>query len=627
MNRFSDRQRAIINLISQQKQYIPGKSIASTLDFSLRTVQSEIVNINRILPLIESTNRGYLLHDDMRNILKPFKERTLNDSHSLLRKLIFNDRLSLDDLADFFYISTSTLEKRLRQIKPLLQKYDLKLKRSRNHVWIEGSEMAKRKLINMLIKEETDFSFEELQNLDDYFKGINTGRIKIIITESVLRHNYYIESNCVQNLLVNIVIALYRMRSDDYIEENIITTVEESTVEYKIAADICSTYATHWNINPTEEDISYIAMLLAGQIKPQLSGSETTESIYVDETFLQKIDDILFSTFNYYLLEINYKEFLHPFALHVDALIKRANAKQSVNNDILETIKRNTPFIYDFAVSIAQQIATTFHIEINDEEIGYISIHIGFLIENQTEQNNKLQTIIISSEYMKIKTNLIKKINDNFNDLIHIKKVINNVGALDISENYDLILTTKQFSSNRSNTVVVSPFYTLEDHLNINEMVHTLIRNKDRNKQRALLSSFFSEDLFFVIDEEIDKNKAIEFLGQKAISIGLTNPGFIESVKQREALSSTCFFNTFAIPHAIELDAKKTMFAVMVNKQTVHWDDNNIHLVLMITVQQKDRKEFVKIYNGIIKTLCDPNRTNDLISSNSLNDFVKKLTN
>ncbi len=106
------------------------------------------------------------------------------------------------------------------------------------------------------------------------------------------------------------------------------------------------------------------------------------------------------------------------------------------------------------------------------------------------------------------------------------------------------------------------------------------------------------------------------------IDFGLAEEGFIESVLKREDLSSTCFLNTFAIPHAIELNAKKTMFSVLISKKGIKWDKHTIHIVLMIAVNQKDRKKFMELYDGIVKCLDNPEKVKLLISSNTHLEFI-----
>ncbi len=165
------------------------------------------------------------------------------------------------------------------------------------------------------------------------------------------------------------------------------------------------------------------------------------------------------------------------------------------------------------------------------------------------------------------------------------------------------------------------------DHIEVDNAIHSCIKEKELNQQNKLLISYFHEKLFF-IDENIDnKLSAINFLGQKVIDFGLTSNGFIASVIKREELSSTCFFETFAIPHSIEMNAKKTMFCVLINPKGIKWNESRIKIVLMIAVQQADRKEFMKIYNGIIRALWNQETVMKLVKSNSLFEFIMTLKN
>lgn len=160
------------------------------------------------------------------------------------------------------------------------------------------------------------------------------------------------------------------------------------------------------------------------------------------------------------------------------------------------------------------------------------------------------------------------------------------------------------------------------DQLEVDNAIRLCIKEKEMNYQNKLLSSFFHENLFFKSSEITTKEEAIYFLSKKIIDFGLAEEDFTQSVLKRESLSSTCFFETFAIPHAIEMNAKKTMFCVLINQNGIVWDENKISIVLMIAVQKDDRKKFMDIYNTIVKILWDKEKANMLARSNTFDEFV-----
>ncbi|RNM31036.1 hypothetical protein EDX97_00225 [Absicoccus porci] len=64
----------------------------------------------------------------------------------------------------------------------------------------------------------------------------------------------------------------------------------------------------------------------------------------------------------------------------------------------------------------------------------------------------------------------------------------------------------------------------------------------------------------------------------------------MESVLQREKLSSAGFFGTFTIPHAMELNVKRTMCSVLLSPKGILWDDEKVYIVLMIAVQKRSKR-------------------------------------
>lgn len=166
---------------------------------------------------------------------------------------------------------------------------------------------------------------------------------------TILDNAYY------NNLIVNITIALYRMRTDHYVSQPINNISDHSdNIESKIANEICTQYSAHCNIAPTKDDIFYISSLLEGIIKPINQNHLISSKDILSEDFIEDIREILLNVFSYYMLEINFDEYLYSFALHIHGLIKRANSIQSSGNDFLYNIKKNCPFIYDVSVNIAQ---------------------------------------------------------------------------------------------------------------------------------------------------------------------------------------------------------------------------------------------------------------------------------
>lgn len=625
---FNERQKKIISTLEDKDNEITGKELSSLLNVSLRTIQYEIANINKIEDIIYSSNRGYKINKIKLNSINLIDISRPDDTHLILKTILMtSDKQHIYDLSEELFISTSSLEARLSKIQDILSKYSLEIDRSNNLISIKGAEFNKRRLINNLIFQEVDNSFHENSDIlyNSYFQGMDVKRIRTIIINSLHKFDFYVEKSYQSNLFINITIALYRMRMNSYIEQNDTLEFDNKHAEFKIAEEICHQYALHWKIQPSYRDINYVATLLYGQTKPitQDSSPDYIDSL-VSNSFLEEIRQIVKESLNYYMIPFNNNEFIYNFALHIDSLIKRAKSNQFESNDLLENIKKNCPFIYDVAVAITERISNKYNIHINDEEIGYISIHIGFLIEDSNNESPTLNVLLNANEYQSISETLLKKLGNEYSNKIIITEA---EGQLSLTQfrSFDLIISTRPLGIIGLNEVIISPFFTKDDKLKLDKSITSALSEKEKQSTNNLLNNYFFDELFFINDDFSNKFDVIKFLGKQLLDQHYVDDSFVDSVIKRENTSSTCFFDTFAIPHAIELNATKTVFCVLISKKGIQWDDNTIHIVLMIAVQQRDRKEFMNIYNGVIRSLWDQSKLNSLVQVNSFDEFVSIL--
>lgn len=70
---------------------------------------------------------------------------------------------------------------------------------------------------------------------------------------------------------------------------------------------------------------------------------------------------------------------------------------------------------------------------------------------------------------------------------------------------------------------------------------------------------------------------------------------------------------------------KKSFLFLLTSESGIQWDDHVLHIVLMLAVQQNDRKKFMELYNGIVQTLEKPEKVNKLVLADNLMDFLNQL--
>ena len=625
MNRFSNRQRDILEYLSTFDSPQSGKVLSEHLNVSVRTIQNEISNINKIIKIISSSNKGYSVIKDVYNDLDVSTvDFPSVDDFEIIRYIFFlNQPENIDEIAEKYYMSTSSLEKKLRNFNETLSNYDLKIERTHGDLYIYGNELNKRKFIRDLISTEVNSSFKHI-DLSEYFQGMDIEYVKNMILNIIDRHDYYVDSIYKDSLILNIIIVLYRMRFENYLTPIQSFKIDES-IYYTISQEICTQYSNHWSIHPTDDDIQYIANLLVGQIKSlNLAKDNSPQDEIISQDFINTIDTVLKDTFNHYLLDIDFKDLLYNFALHTDGMIKRVRSNNPAGNALLASLKKQSPFILDVSIYIAHKFNNLFKIQIPESEISLIAIHIGYLIENSLKGSNKLNVLLYCDNYHHIADKIKAGLDSNLSSFISIT-IINQIDENDIRiQSSDLLITTKTVKVYGLKTITISPFFNLNDQMNVVSSVQSCLMKKRKEHYNDLIKRFFKKELYFSKDIRT-KEEAITFLGNQLIDAGIVKQGFVESVFQREKMSSTCFYGTFAIPHGIQLDAKQTMCCVLINENKIQWDSEKISIVLMIAVQKEDRQKFMELYELIISYLEKPDKYNRIVHANSFKDFITIL--
>lgn len=638
----SERQRRILEIIAARDVPTTGGAIASVLGVSVRTVQSEIARINATDTLIVSSNRGYELARlaaamPLDTSEHPSGREAATDRHDILKLLLESDShgapLTIGDLSEQLYLSVPATGRRLKQLRPLLQRFNISITRKSGVISLAGSERDKRRLIGYLVTEEAGTSFPSGEIPASSFGNLDYRKTERAISTALSMHGYRIRRGYEKSLVTTIAIALERMSRGSSISDG---EPPEKSPFINCARDICRLYPDMEEVEAG--DVSYLASLLMGQIEPCIPDDAITGGIEFSD-FVRRIERIVNDVLETFSLHIDFSQELYNFAQHIRALIERADGVQIASADMLENIKMTCPFVYELSVLISQKLAAELDITIEDDELGFVCIHVGMLVES-ARASELVHISLLCDQYRSLSTRIEEELGRRFSDIVLISTP-DHVDAVDENRTemangrtddgirkpnqIDLIITTRNALGGRRGVVLISPFFTTSDLLKIESAIGLCLKRKHAARTYRLLSPFFSKDLFFRTAEALDREQTISFLGEKLVDAGVVDTSFIDSVRTREDLSSTSFFNLFALPHALDMNARKTMVAALVDERGVAWGDETVSVVLMIAVCRDDRGKFMEIYDAVARALCDERRARRLAASTSLDEFLELL--
>src|SRR5690625_2356224 len=116
------------------------------------------------------------------------------------------------------------------------------------------------------------------------------------------------------------------------------------------------------------------------------------------------------------------------------------------------------------------------------------------------------------------------------------------------------------------------------------------------------------------------------FRSDKLKKYQYVNDEYIQSIIEREKMSSTAFNNIVAVPHSMKMNACKTSISIIINDEPQFWVDSHVHIIALITINENERKAFRYIFDSFIKVLSEVTNTHLLIQSEDYDTFIKNLS-
>jgi lichenan operon transcriptional antiterminator len=103
--------------------------------------------------------------------------------------------------------------------------------------------------------------------------------------------------------------------------------------------------------------------------------------------------------------------------------------------------------------------------------------------------------------------------------------------------------------------------------------------------------------------------------------LDLIDDVFIESVKERESLSSTSFGNFVAIPHPLTPLTEDTFWSICTLQKPIEWDDKHVQFVCLLSVEKDSSGDLQRMYDMLGKVIDDRELVQQLIKAKTFSEF------
>ncbi|MCJ0024428.1 transcription antiterminator [Clostridioides difficile] len=628
----TSKKELFLNFIKTQHDWIDSSTLANYLNVSTRSIRKYVNEINSNGEFILSSKKGYKVNLNNNCQTKVDSSENISPDNRLnliLKELIVNSNgINIFDLSEELFVSPATIEGDIVKANKFIGSYNLKIKQSKFLLKLIGNESAKRKLMSSIIFKETGSDFLSLFDVQKIYQEYNLTKLKENIIYILKKYNLFINEYAINNILLHLMITIDRIKKNNYIDSVEVVNYIDNNVDINIAKDISNFLESEYNITLTSAELYYLVFQLTNKTTVLNYNQMDTKSLsnYIDEHFVKLTKKIIKNVYDLYLIDLSDEEFVVKFTLHVKNLISRAKNNQVLRNQIPQKLKDSYPLIYDISVYICNQIQTLENVDIDEDEISYISLHVGSFFDRQKLLEDKVLCALITPNYYDLQFKIVRDLEKRFNESIEIIQIFSDTHNLDFDNKVDMVITTLPIN-NRCPIpfVYVNPYLNRKDYDNIQSKFTQIKDRKNILTVQNHLEMYFSESLFMKNIYLDSAKDYIKFMGNILYENKYVKPNYIDDVLIREKMSSTAFNNNVAIPHSMKMDALKTGVCLIVNDKPVKWGEEKVQIIAMIPINEKEKEKFNYIFESFIEILSEWNNVKKLTKADNYSSFMNRI--
>lgn len=615
----------ILNIFLRKTGPLTIDNIADELNVSNKTIRNDLdliedyLKSNNLGKLVKKPRIGVWLEATQENsfFIKNMIDKKQMYIHPyssedrmfyIIRKLLLsNEPLIMQDIADELYVSKATMIKDLEEAEEWLKKYNLKVMRRQNYgMEIVGSENDWRKaMVELLMILKDDEEIRNLLSLEgedvnkrisqDYFKylekilpDIDLIRIYDILVDTETNMKFVFTDETFLGLFIHIAISVERVKKKKDIKTSYKhLNFHREQKEYEVAEWIAKRIEEEFNIKLPEPEIGYILLHIMGaKIQENFEDSDAEDILAnVDEKIVEFAKQMIIMIGNVLSIDFSGDEkLLAGLVLHLRPAVNRLKYGMTLRNPLLDEIKKKYSSIYGAVWTTSVLFEKFFGAKVNEEEIGYIALHIGAAL---VRLNEKTRAVVVCSSGIGTAQLVAERLKNEIPELEIVS--ITSVFSLEKikSTDFDIILSTIPVSIEKFKSkplINISVFVNEDDVFRIKKYVKNVqnTRKFDKSVLNGVEENLFRKELIFVNQGFKTKETIIKYMCNALLKNGYVKDGFLQSVLEREKIITTSVGKGVAIPHGNTQMINEPVIAVMTLKEPIEWDNDKVSIVFLL---------------------------------------------
>lgn len=621
----------------RQNNIVSAKQLSSLLNITDRTIRSDIQTINDVLEkngaqIKLKRKAGYYIeindhkvYQEFLNTLKQTETNNLELDSSqdrikyLLNLLLYSDQyITLDDLADDIYVSKNTLQNYIKTLKSIFSKYNLEyISKTNIGVKVIGNEDDKRKC---LVENVLSYNFQNYVTgftKDEYtlFEGIDLDLLKQIISNKLKLAHIKTSDFNFKNLIIHFALMISRIQYDCYINTNNTIKIDENYANF--INDISTEIENNFNITISEGEKKYIYCHLVANTK--LNDLTTN-----DNQIKELVKDLLNNIYLDYNFDLRNDEILlHDLFFHFKSILNTKSFSLNKRNPLLNTIKTNFPLAFDITLTCTSKIFNTPPYILTENEVGYISLHIGAAIERCFSGSLQNKSVILVCGSGQATTRMLEaRLNVFFKDKITIVRKASYNEFINYTKrelmNIDFVISTIPLKSDYIPTITVDFALNNQDIEAISRFLTSISLDKTKKS-----SKFFDKNLFLHLNSIESKEELLKQMCHLMEKQHIVDPNYFDCVMERENLAKTNMNDVFALPHPMRLCAKNTKVAVAIIDKPLTWyKQDTVQIVFLLAIKQGDQTDIEHLYDIFIEIVNNTKLQQNIIHCHNYDSFI-----
>ena len=623
----------LFKLLNESDDKITCKTLSNHLKVSERTIRNDITSINGTLEkngaIIKiKKGEGYyidilnlalyqqylaLISDDIMDSSE-IPDSPIERNQYILKYILYNNTyIKLEDLANSLYVSKFTILNDIKRIKPILSKYNLILVSKPYYgVKVEGKEIDIRRCIsnNMINRNFENYIIGITDREIELFNNVDLIELQRVVLSEINKFNINFLDFNLKNFIIHLAITISRIL-DGYCLDNVLDVVLTDFQSNTTVENIFNYIESKYTIIISKADRVYLYnhFITKSSLLDNVSNR-------VDTKIIEYVEEILEVINNQYTFDLrNDSVLFDDLVLHFKSIL---NSKSYNLNKVNPLI--NYPLAFEITLNAIEKVFKNSIYSLTEDEIGYVSLHIGAGIERFFQSNIKCKNVVLvcgsgygSSRLLEVQLNKV------FHDKINILQCLsfNQFLASELSD-VDIIISTIPLNHDSIPIVLVDLKLLKKDIENISKSI-----TNNSHIYSNLLDNFFDKNLFIVNPKIKDKDELIKLMCNKLTQSEIVFPSFAESVFYRESLSSTNIDDFLAIPHPMELSSIRTKICISILDEPIYWsEDSTVKLIMMLAINKDDYIKINSIYDILLKIIHDNDIRDSISNCNDFDNFL-----